>query len=629
MRDRTEYFDEIKQALRDAAYRDPVMDDIEKEERLDATQRYAGENEAHFVEYAQDQIDASVKAMRSTREIQAECLRMYHEDEPLNYSNKEDWQSRVVIPKPHAAVQFAMSAIRKAFSPSFLSIENETVPETGDFWEKLMKHQLGKTKANFKVSFTDASGFGFAVGQGLEMIPVWQNGLSYALVEPWKIHRDPDATPRDPQSGMYWIHQEYIDYHVLKELEANGRYVNVGKAKDDATIPKDSNLTKEELAKRKNMAWERTKFRKPILTSEFWGTVLDPKGNLLLPNATYTFAGNTIISPPKLSPYPTLKWPGTSFSPIPDFLSYNGRGLLQGVRSLWNFMCSLLCLHIDNLNWVVNPMTEIDTSAFVDQSDLDTVPGKTYLARGTVSGNQAVRTVERKAKTADVLSAIKFGIESFEEGTFINDAIAGRTGPREVTAREKAQNLDQAMGVFGLMGENTEDGAINAIKAGMECVQINAGIEALLEVFPEEEIQELVSLESDTGVFLPELTGSFHVSGLTAILKDNETMGNIRDTILPLMEPGSPFVPYLKPYQILKAIEERTNLADEKILATEEEAVEIKEQEEGKQQQMMDIEQDKIAMEAERARALHAEKMSNLELDKIQALGKAQRERMQ
>jgi len=98
------------------------------------------------------------------------------------------------------------------------------------------------------------------------------------------------------------------------------------------------------------------------------------------------------------------------------------------------------------------------------------------------------------------------------------------------------------------MGENIEYGAREAIKAGMETVVINAGIEDIAERFDKETAQQFIDEESPTGISLPQLNGSFHVSGLSAILKDNETMRNIREVIVPLMSEGHPMAKYIKPY---------------------------------------------------------------------------------
>ncbi|MEW6385918.1 MAG: hypothetical protein AB1491_00155 [Thermodesulfobacteriota bacterium] len=569
----------------------PAMDEKELAEREEAAQAYATGNEQHFVDYCQDCIDTSVQAMTKIRQEQQECWNVYNEEPPPNYAQKEPWQSQVIIPKPYGAVQFAMSIVRKAFDVQFLSIDNEQNREAAEFWEKLMGLLLSRNYADFPIQFTDACGMGFAVGQSMEMIPVWRTGkgLRYILVEPWKIHRDPDAISRQPQSGMYWVHQEWLDYWLLRKFQKDGRYRNVSEIAPGTpgSAPKsDPHMTKEAVQLRKDQAFHRSKYRTMILTSEFWGTVLDSKGELLLPNATYTVANGKVISLPKKSPYPTLRWPGMGFSPLPHLLRFDGRGLLQGIKSLWYFMCSLLCLHNDNLNWVVNPPTEIDVSALVDQEDVDDYPGKKYLTRGTVSGQQAVRTVERKSVTNEVLANENFAQQRFEEGTFITNLVRGLPGYRaEVTARESAQSLEQALTVFSLIGKNLEQGALNAIVAGAETVALNLTYDELVQLMGQDWAQKYADPSSPTGLRLPQLTtGAFHVSGISALMRDWEIIRNIRDIFLPCFE-NQIFIPYLKPYRLLRALEVRLNLKDEGIVVDEGKAAVIDAAQQGQQEQ--------------------------------------------
>jgi hypothetical protein len=416
----------------------------------------------------------------------------------------------------------------------------------------------------------------------MEMIPRWVpgRGLEFVLIEPWKIHRDPDSLSRDCQSGMFWIHQEWLDWYVLKQSEASGRYTGVDRVKmEDYTEPENDLLTKESIFSRKDMQWNRSTYRRMILTSEFWGTILDKKGNLLLPNATFTVAGNRIIQLPRSIVYRQIRWPGMAFSPLPDLLKFGGRGLLEGIMSVWEAMCNLMCLHQDNLQWLVNPMTEINVDALQFPEDAETWPGKEYLVKDTIAGQQAVRTVDRRSVTNDVLANMQFFDQNFQRGSFVTDAVQGLPGYRkDMTYREAAMNLDQAMGVYSLMGENIEQGAIESIVAAAELVYRHAGYNDYLTMFSAADLAKMgiqPDPDAENGVSgVPPLDGSFHVSGIQALMRENETIVNLKDTVIPLANTAR-FAPYIRPYAILKSLETRVNLKDEKVFVSEAEAEQI------------------------------------------------------
>ncbi|MCL6622937.1 MAG: hypothetical protein K6T55_12685 [Syntrophobacterales bacterium] len=580
------------------------IDALELREREEAAQAYAGENEKHFVDYCEECIKDSVRAMSKVRRTQKELWDVYQEEPPANFARKERWQSRVVYPKPFMTVQSAKAIVRKAFEPQFLSIENEQDEETAHFYQRLMNLMLGPKFADFANQFSDACEMGFAVGQSMEMIPIWRpgQGLRYDLVEPAKVHRDPNALSRDPQSGLYWIHQEWQDYYLLKEQERRGQLQNVGDFSygNRGRAQDQENLSREALAERKGHVWHANRYRSFVLTSEFWGVVLSPRGEMLLPQATYTVAGDRVVRPPRASRYPTLRWPGVSFSPLPHLLRFDGRSLLQGVKTLWEFMCSLLCLHNDSLNWKVNPPSEIDISILVDPDDIDNYPGKQWLTRGALQGMQAYRTIDRRTDTGEILAYMNFGNQAYDEAT-LPSVMRGLPGYRaEVTAREAAQALDQAMTVFGQIGKNLERGALAAIMAGVETVAINITFAELALFMGADVAMKYADPASPTGVRLPQLsTGAFHVSGISALMQDWEMIRNIRDLILPLCTPGSVFLPYLKPYRVLKALEHRLNLRDEGIVVAEEDAARIDQAQQMQQEEA--IQATRLAQQAEAA----------------------------
>ena len=190
---------------------------------------------------------------------------------------KEPWQSKTVLPKPHATVQFAMATVRKAFAADFLSIDNETNPDAADLWKTVMTHYLDRSHSNFPIRFTTASGMAFAIGTSMEMIPVWRQGKGLqihprgALEDP----SHPDAFPMEPQSGDCTLDSPGIPRQVAAEAgEKEGRYQNVDRVQEMFTdsATQNSDMTPQAIAARKGVIYERSKYRKSVLTTEFWGT---------------------------------------------------------------------------------------------------------------------------------------------------------------------------------------------------------------------------------------------------------------------------------------------------------------------------------------------------------------------
>jgi len=564
------------------------MDPQELEERKEAAKAYALEDERHFVDYLNDCIKKSVDDKKEIRRAQEECWNVYNEKEPASYKNKAAWQSRIIVPRPFESVQFGASAIKKAFSPDYLSVQNAKDKTAAEFWRMVLNSQNSKTKGNFVLKFSDANLMALAIGESMEMIPrfVPGRGLVYDLVEPWKINRDPDASARDPQGGMYWIHQEWLDYFVLLEGEKIGKYENVARAKDtSATEPSNPMMTKEAIAARKKQIWQRSNFRTMILVSEFWGIVLDKKGELLLPSANFTVAGDRIIEAPKPVPYRSLRWPGISWSPLPNILAFGGRGLIEGVRSIWESMCNLMCLHDDGLRWVVDPPVEIEVDRLVDKDDVEDWPGKKYCVRESVQGHQAIRPTTRRDVSGSVMANMQYRDQLFQRGSFVTDAVQGLPGWRQdMTWRESAQNLDQGMSVFGLMGGNIELGAVHTLHASQEVIEAFAGYSDYVRMFDGdtlmlEQIGIRPSLRTDNTVEgLPSMSGEFSVSGIQALMKDAETLMNLRSVIIPLSEKAR-YAPYIKPYGVIKALESRINLTDEGVFVDADTAAEIEEKE--------------------------------------------------
>jgi hypothetical protein len=610
--DPTEEIRRLRTRLEVDSAKPPEMDEKELAEREEATQAYAGEDEQHFVNFLNDCVKMSRDSMTDIRYEQAECWDVFNEKEPINYQWKEAWQARVVLPKPYIYGLTFVAVIRKAYDPQFLSIENEQDQESADFIRRFMTLMLSKSMSNFPINFTDATCMGMAVGQSMEMIPMWRPGVGpyWELIEPWKIHRDPDSLSRQSQSGMYWIHEEWLDYYDLKEMEGKGILSNLqdcGPGGQWGNPKSDINIDPSELKRRRDMLYQQSSYRTKVLTSEFFGTVLDRRGHLLLPSATYWVVADRVVRLPKRTQYPSLRWPGTGFAPLPHLLRFDGRSLLTGLKSLWYAMCNLFSLHLDDLNWTVNPQKEMSIRRLVDQEDLDDYPGKIWLVLETEQGQQVIRTIDRKSTTGDILANLKYGDQTFQLGGGVTYALQGLPDFRAmVTARESAQNLEQSNTVMSLAAENLDDGALAAINTLYEVCQVNITYWELAR-WMGKEVADRYRAKTPTGLQLPILSsGSFKVSGASSLLRNQEVISNIAKLVLPLCETnrmGKLFTPYLEPKGIIKAIIKRTNLEDEGIMVSDEKAEEIAKTQQEQQDAEILAQQEKDAQEARLAGA--------------------------
>ena len=589
----------------DSGIKPEKMDPKEKAEREEAAKAYSGESPRHFVDYCTDCVDLSINSMTEIRQMQDECWRVFNEEEPDIWGFKELWQSKIPYPLPNKLVRAGQAFARKAFDVDFLSIENERDKEAEEFWTKTLGLQVTRNYANFPVKFSDATAMALAIGTSMEIIPRWiaGKGIELALVNPENCHRDPAAESREPWSGRYWVHQEWQPYYLLKKGEKDGIYQNIQDFGVSGGFVNDPNLTEEEIARRKNMIHQHGRFNNTVMVSEFHGTVLSPRGEELMPRGWYTVAGDQVIRKPEASRLPTLRWPGVGFSALPNLRRFDGRGLIQGIRALWYFVSNLLSLHADNLNWVVNPMMEMNSDDMVNPMDNDVFPGKIVMVFRTQNGQPVIRTIDRNARNNDILAMASKAEMIISNSSAVDQNILGSPGWRDyVTKGEREMNQQSSDMIMGSVATDIEDGALSVIDAMAETMQANMTYDELNRWFPEY-AEKYRDPDSPTGLRLPELSsGNFKIAGMSAFMKHQDNLRNIKE-ILGMAQENSIVQPFIKPYPLLKALFKYSNLIDVGGLIPEAQANQIDQAQQQQQEAAIQAAQDKQASEAQLAGA--------------------------
>jgi hypothetical protein len=451
-----------------------LMDDQELKDREEALTALAKEDDQHFVDYC----IACAEESRSSRKdvLNAMVLLWDAYQNMMDFGDKEEWQSRVITNKPFSTVERANSIVRKAFkNPNYITAEGVEIDDRdmSEHVKKALHYWCAPSKIDFPRKFCNANRMAMAVGLSLEMIPRWEDGMVLDWTEPWKILRDPDALPGEPWTGNYWIHEEWVDKWKLQEADKNGYYINISEVKEGGheTAHQPS---KEELERRKKFYWERSKYRKSVLVREFHGTILDRKGELLYPNSKYTIGADKLIRKPVPIPLVNIRWPGSSWSPFPHVLRYDGRGLVEGVFEIWKMLNKMLSLTMDDFSWVVNRMRQIFPELLLDPTDLEMYPGKDIYRTLDSPEVDVVKDLLTTSSIDKILAVSRYIEQLCDVGAFVPDTATGLPGYREqITKGEIEIKTEQSMGIFDSIGSETETGAVHLAYSIYETMVLN------------------------------------------------------------------------------------------------------------------------------------------------------------
>lgn len=555
-----------------------IIDDQELGERAEAAEAYGTENPDIYVDYCHSCLKQSEDATSDIRYMWDQCYKAYRSK--IDYSMKQDWQSKVITGDMFTTVKQAMAVVRSSFKqPNWFSIESEHNPQLAGFVADMLGIWLDAQHSNLVITFSDASELAFAIGQSHEILPRWEDGkgLVFDLIPPWQIYRDPDAIPRDPWSGDYWIHMEWFDIWKLKELAKGSDYIRLDEVvADEHSWGKE---TKEKRARRKGQFYQKSPYRKSVKVIEQWGTILDKQGNLLLPDARFTIAGDILIRNPEPNPYETLRWPGVSFSPLPDMVGFEGHGIIESSVLLWLMTCNLMSLHIDDINWRVNRMRQLNRFLLEDPSDVSMYPGKLLLsAKNVPAGETIIQDVYTPGDTAEILAILQHFDQRRENSSFVNQFVAGLPGQRShITKGEVEIKTQQSMNIFDSIGEDIENGLIQVLRASIETLVLNwseYSYPPISRVMPNNPMaMQFANLSIEQRKEILRANCDIKAQGITAQFKNNEMLSRLQFLMQQIMNPA--FARYLKPYQLLTQVVNILGFYDPDFLATEQEAQQV------------------------------------------------------
>ena len=122
-----------------------------------------------------------------------------------------------------------------------------------------------------------------------------------------------------------------------------------------------------------------------------------------------------------------------------------------------------------------------------------------------------------------------------------------------------------------------------AIDTAREVIEAFCGWNDYVALVGEETLAAAgVTQDPDTGrvLGLPPFTGTVEASGIQSLMRDAEVLDYLVHVVIPLAN-NPRFAPFMRPYQILRALEKRTNLKDEDLWLDADAAANIEQAEVG------------------------------------------------
>lgn len=564
----------LPSAMAEMAEMEPEEQEGFVEEQQDEAQ------DGHLVAYLNACLKESFESSKDRREKDVELWHA-HESEMEEMHDKEDWQSGIILNQPFSTVQHASAVVRRGlFGRSdhmFLEPWQEKNPEMDmkvAFWRRALKFWGNRPTADRRLKFVDSARYGFAMGlSGALKYSAGDDNLGretmdITCVEPWKLFYDQKKRmPRNPQSGLYAIHEEVVDLYELMELGRQGIYVNTDKLPGSAAPVDEAGEFAEHARQFETMdehtqnAIYKNPFRKEATVREFYGTVLDEHGDILLPNAHYITANNIVIKPLTVTPFPTIRWPWSDFSPLPHPSKYHGYGIYQGTMGLWKFMCTVLNLYIDNENFRINNMYEVVEEALMDSADGEFFPGRRFRKKAGHKDPAIIPILKAQSNVQDM--QFMWGIINslWQEGTNVNQFVTGQQNPGKMTATELNIKTQQSMGVLdSMIGKDVEDGYCEVIKLEQEFLQTMwnpAYTPYFANAFADDPFYQFLAGEElplEVKMEAMSLEADVRVHGISRAFEKAQ----VAQELIGLMQLAEKpvYMPYAKPYETFKKYSE-------------------------------------------------------------------------
>lgn len=545
--------------------------------------------------------------------IWTECWQMYRGME--DFSDKEEWQSKIVLPKAWSSVKQATSMIKR-----LLSAAKEPWNVESENPEDLVMAIRGSQMTDLTKMFLDNAHYLEAFAEGLECSFITGIGL-------WKVwwglkprtrvrivNTPPQQLPNgqiqpsqkqgikeeimegqlfvravDPYN-FYWLPGSKPNQWVgtIEEIETP-RWDLLRMVKDGIIDKKDyDRIVPKQIPERDKYSFLRFSERPtPIngpnadtgvvqLTEYFGpivcdGEIVEEHGHLIVANDT------VLLNPTNIRNQMWQKRPPyIGCSPLAVPFRTDGVGLVEMVRQIDKALNKIANLSVDTLLFRLMPMFEVNLEAYENPQDFETgiTPGKILRRNATFQGQNGIVPVQFEDISGGALQVSATLDRSHQEGSMVSEiqsAIPRYRGLQSATEIETKNENQNSF--FGAMAADIELQAITPL-VEMACDLIFQFIDTAND--PRIASVLGVSGQALQGMTRPEIMemiqGDYKVkvTGITGQLQKAEMLQNLTQLMNIIGQNPQAWMPYLNQDELLRRVLEafRPALHDiEKIIA--------------------------------------------------------------
>jgi len=467
----------------------------------------------YLVDYVIDKKKQADKATTERRKKWEELWQLYQNKQ--DYTGKKEWQSKAFSPKIFMHTIRAAALVERAVlqtstlfkveidEEEYKEDEHEEMREKAHKVEMKLKSHL--EKSNFAECLGENSISSFLLGLGA-IKRRWDESdpkCTYDNTDVLNLSIDPAYKPFTQKRPGYMIERKVEILSDLLDKVGKDPDLYIEKAVDKL---ESAYATKQETRAKERQRKGLSDYSPPdeVEILEFWGDIVSKDGKKVLRNQLLMVANGCELIRHHDNPFDDELPPFRLSIPIVyPHRGIAGTSLVEGAVPLQYSLNNLLNLYIDNLNFTVNKMFEMNKMGLVDpQKARRTYPGKVFLKN---TNERVVQEVNTTPVGRESIEAIKVIDSELRQATAITEYVEALPSKRAQTLGEIEKKTAESHGFFDVIARRLERNFIAKL------------------------IEDSYNLIVQFTDLFKELEGKylFKVGGLTLMLQQQELRQNI------------------------------------------------------------------------------------------------------